>query len=76
MPRSISAENLDPAVKRVLRDMALDIKALVADAAALRASIVAITAKMDADAGITDVNYASTTNPVANTATSATITGV
>lgn len=35
------------------------------DLVALRASIVAITAKLDADGGVTDTNYAATTNPAA-----------
>lgn len=39
------------------------------DLAALRAAIVAITAKLDADAGVTDTNYASTCNPAALTFT-------
>lgn len=35
------------------------------DLAALRAAIVGITAKLDADAGVTDTNYAATQNPPA-----------
>jgi len=35
------------------------------DIANLRAAVVAITAKLDADVGVTDTNYASTTNPAA-----------
>lgn len=46
------------------------LEAAQADLAALRASIVAITAKLDADAGVTDTNYAATTNPAALTLTS------
>jgi hypothetical protein len=45
------------------------LEAAQADLAALRASIVAITAKLDADAGVTDTNYAATTNPAALTMT-------
>lgn len=45
------------------------LEAAQADLAALRASIVAITAKLDADAGVTDTNYAATTNPAALTLT-------
>jgi hypothetical protein len=75
MPTRISAENFDPEVKSALRDMLLDIEAgrvggqaaVRADLAALRAAIVAITAKLDADAGVTDTNYAATTNPAAIT---------
>lgn len=39
--------------------------AMQADLAALRAALVAVTAKLDADAGVTDTNYASTCNPAA-----------
>lgn len=35
------------------------------DLAALRAAFVALTAKLDADAGVTDTNYGSLTNPAA-----------
>lgn len=41
--------------------------ATLADLAALRASILLITAKLDADGGVTDTNYAATTNPAALT---------
>lgn len=79
MTRRISAENIDPTTKAILRDMAADIAAqttaaVVADLAALRAAIVAITAKLDADVGVTDTNYAATTNPAAMTATASTAT--
>lgn len=33
------------------------------DLTALRAAFVALTAKLDLDAGVTDTNYASLTNP-------------
>lgn len=49
-------------VRRVL-------ESLQADNAAMRAAIVAITAKLDADGGVTDVNYASTCDPPALTTT-------
>ena len=35
------------------------------DFAALRAAFVALTAKLDADAGVTDTNYAATLDPAA-----------
>ena len=54
----LSAELLDTNTKQVL-------EAVQADLAALRASFVALTAKLDLDAGVTDVNYASLTNPAA-----------
>jgi hypothetical protein len=41
--------------------------ALQDDLTAIRASILLITAKLDADAGVTDTNYAATTNPAALT---------
>lgn len=41
--------------------------ALLTDVTALRAAVLAITAKLDADAGVTDGNYASTCNPAALT---------
>ena len=41
--------------------------AILADLTALRASIVAITAKLDADVGVTDVDFAATCNPIALT---------
>lgn len=51
-------------------DQRLLLEAVLADLTALRAAIVAITAKLDADAGVTDTNYAATTNPAALTLTS------
>jgi hypothetical protein len=41
--------------------------AVLADSAALRASIVAITAQLDADGGITDTDYAANNDPAALT---------
>lgn len=46
------------ALEQVLRDMLTDLTAL-------RAAIVAITAKLDSDGGVTDTNYASTCDPAA-----------
>ncbi len=43
--------------------MAALIGAVQTDLAALRASYVLLTAKLDADGGVTDTNYASLTNP-------------
>lgn len=39
--------------------------AVYTDLAALRAAVVAITAKLDLDATVTDTDYASTCNPAA-----------
>lgn len=41
------------------------LSALQADVAALRASIVAITAQLDADAGVSGTTYGSANNPAA-----------
>lgn len=46
------------ALEQVLRDGLTDLTAL-------RAAIVAITAKLDSDGGVTDTDYASTCNPAA-----------
>lgn len=48
----------NPSLATALRDAADDLTAL-------RAAFVALTAKLDLDAGVTDVNYASTLNPAA-----------
>lgn len=57
-PVKLSAELLDNNTKEVLL-------ALQEDLAALRAAFVAVTAKLDADATVTDTNYAATCNPPA-----------
>ncbi len=44
--------------------------AALADLAALRAAIVGITAQLDADAGVTDTDYAANNDPAALTLTS------
>lgn len=58
------------AVNELIADHATnrtELLALNADIDALRAAIVGITAKLDADAGVTDTNYASTLDPAAVT---------
>lgn len=40
---------------------------VLADMTAIRGAVVALTAKLDADTGVTDANYASTWNPAALT---------
>lgn len=47
------------------------LNSLLADVTALRTAFVALTAKLDADAGVTDVNYAATCDPAALTTTEA-----
>jgi hypothetical protein len=60
MARSVKihAELLDSKTKEILAAMQEDL-------ANLRASYVALTAKLDLDATVTDTNYASLTNPPA-----------
>ena len=47
--------------------LAEDMRDVADDLAALRAAIVGITAKLDADAGVTDTDYAATWDPAALT---------
>ena len=54
----VSATLLDPEQKKALT-------AVASDLAALRASVVAITAKLDTDAGVTAADFAATCNPAA-----------
>jgi hypothetical protein len=56
---------LDDASKE--RDLRKLLEAAQDDIAALRASVVLLTAKLDADAGVTDTTYASLCNPPALT---------
>ncbi len=59
MAQSINASLLDNETKKLLA-------ALLAENAALRTSITALTAKLDLDATVTDTNYAATCNPAAS----------
>ena len=52
------------------QNLAAVLDSILDDLTALRASFLLLTAKLDADAGVTDTNYASTTNPAALTTTS------
>jgi hypothetical protein len=52
-----------------INEINTDGDAYFADITALRAAVVAITAKLDADGGVTDTNYAATCNPAAVTST-------
>jgi len=49
------------------KELRILLNAAQTDIAALRAAIVGITAKLDADAGVTDTTYASLWNPAALT---------
>ena len=65
------------AVATDLANIRATLVTLKADVNAHRAAIVALTAKLDLDAGVTDVNYAATCDPVADTtAAPAAITAV
>lgn len=55
---SINTANMDPAVKAVLQGV-------LSDLTALKAAQAATNAKLDADATVTDTNYAATCNPPA-----------
>lgn len=59
-----SIDNLDQ------KDLIDVLDALLTDVTAIRTAVVGITAKLDADAGVTDTNYASTLDPAALTTTS------
>ena len=48
-------------------DLASALRAAVDDLVALRAAVVGITAQLDADAGVTDVDYAANNDPAALT---------
>ncbi len=65
MPASIKNQLAHINDKQEEKDLRVLFESFRADTAALRASIVAITAKLDADGGVTDTNYAATTNPPA-----------
>lgn len=54
--KGVVTSDASPNLVTILHDM-------VDDLTALRNSITGITAKLDADAGVTDTNYAATQNP-------------
>jgi hypothetical protein len=56
-------------VRDLVNEIRTDAIAAFADITALRAAVVAITAKLDADGGVTDTNYAATCDPAAVTMT-------
>ncbi len=57
--------NLTPGEASASPSLATAMRDVADDLAAIRAAVVGITAKLDADAGVTDTNYASTLDPVA-----------
>lgn len=60
MARKLSAENIEPATKAVFA-------AILVELAALRAANALLLAKLDADAGVTDTDFAATVAPAAAT---------
>lgn len=55
--------------KTIVDELKTDYTALLADVTEIRTKLIATHAKLDADAGVTDTNYAATNNPAALTAT-------
>lgn len=70
MPESINERLHGVPDYREAQQLKFLLDAMLADITALRASILLITAKLDADVGVTDTNYAATCNPAALTTTS------
>lgn len=52
-------------VTDLLNEVQTDHATLLTDIAAIRTGLVGVTAKLDADAGVTDTNYAATHDPAA-----------
>lgn len=52
------------------KEMRFILDTILTDLTALRASITGITAQLDADAGVTDTDYAANNDPAALTTTS------
>lgn len=55
--------------KTLIDELKTDLTALIADVTAIRTAVVGITAKLDADGGVTDTDYASSLDPAALTVT-------
>jgi hypothetical protein len=51
----------------------VELTALIVDVTAIRTKLLATHAKLDADAGVTDTNYAATNNPAALTVVAANV---
>lgn len=63
MPEITASASLDHAETQAL------LEAVLVDLTALRGAIVGITAQLDADAGVTDTDYAANNDPAALTVT-------
>ncbi|MGE0383417.1 MAG: hypothetical protein AB7N65_14205 [Vicinamibacterales bacterium] len=70
MPESIATRLAKVPDSMTVKEIRPLLNAVLADLTALRTAVTAITAKLDADAGVTDTNYAATCNPAALTTTS------
>lgn len=55
--------------KTLLDELKTDLTALIADVTAIRTAFVGATAKLDADSGVNDTDYASSLDPAALTVT-------
>lgn len=60
-----SGSRRHPAIADVLRDMATDLATLRTNQNSMRTAVIATQTKLDADAGVTDTNYAATNPPPA-----------
>jgi hypothetical protein len=69
MAESVAKRTNSMANHRDAEAMRKVLGAVQTDLAALRASFVLLTAKLDADVGVTDTNYGALTNPVAQSTT-------
>ena len=74
MARDLIKDNPNPSVPS--NGNAAEINQLRADHIALRAAFAIVCAKLDLDAGVTDVNYGALGAPAAMTSTGITINGV
>lgn len=59
-------------LRDVVNELQADHATLLADVTAIRASVVGITAQLDADGGVTDTDYAANNDPAALTTASLT----
>jgi len=61
-------------VRDLVNELQTDHATLLADVTAIRTAVTGITAQLDADAGVTDTDYASSNDPAALTTASLTNT--
>jgi len=70
MPESIKARMSALSDRITDRETRKLFEAILVDLTAIRTSVTTLTAKLDADAGVTDTNYATLCNPASLTTTS------